>query len=103
MLNSTGCPLTFNLGGICSGLSLFFVNITTSVLEELNLRPAVWPQVSSLVTTFYSLFIMYFKFVPVNIVTQSSANPFPKAPYEFIILIASLKAIIQNLALHTPP
>ena len=55
VLNSTGWLLTFSFGGIYFGFSLFFVNMTTSVLEELNLSPAFWPHASSLFNQYGSI------------------------------------------------
>ena len=78
-------------------------NSITTVLLALKVCPHVCPHWDRSLHTLFSLCAIYSMSVPPTSPLPSSADNSPVTPFEFRILAASSKAIIQNLALHTPP
>ena len=72
-----------------------------SVFYALKTSPNIRSHYSTLVTTFCILTICWWKLFPPNKAAQLSAKTVQYTPLWFMISIASLKAIIQNFALHT--
>ena len=82
---------------------LDFVKSKATVLLALNVSPHFFPHAERSLHTLFSFWAMSSMFLPPIIPFPSSANSSPLTPFEFSIFAASSKAIIQNLALQTPP
>ena len=85
----------------CFGLC-FLLNRTAIVFKGLNFKFFPSPQWYNLFSILCILLYISCVLSPPIIGPQSSAKPCPVTPYSFMISIASLNAIIQNLAEQTP-
>ena len=103
-LTSVSCLINLppSLRNFCFDLC-FLLNRTATVFVGLNFRFLISPQWYNLFNILCILLYISCVFSPPIIGPQSSAKPCPVIPYSFIISIASLNAMIQNLAEQTPP